>query len=320
MPIPLVGCEFHLRRTFFQEAVHLQHLAAEVEEDFVAGAPRTAGRHETEFGLLLRHVNQITAIGTVLGRRTEFVELTGRTRCAESEFGTIHHVLLLVSLEVGTEHLVVETGTHQVVETAVFGTHSGTERIHFTDIEDDTVRTATHALDQLGARHVGRNNQGLLADRLRTEFHIRLAFFLQGPLAFLFPQNLILFILMLLPGILLIQQLLDRISQTGSMGHHPFPTGRGSDDSQKQMRIDIGIVIDHLHLRHASAQVGEHTQKEHVTLPLVLRHFHPIGQERRQGFENPVGQTRGCQAHLPVAGTGFFLPILHVLPSCEGCT
>ena len=104
------------------------------------------------------------------------------------------------------------------------------------------------------------------------------------------------------------------------MGHHPFPAGRRSDNGQEQMRINVGIIVHHLHLRHASAQVGEHTQEEHIALTLVFRHFYPFGQECGQGVENPVGQEGGCQAHFAIAGTRFLLQVFHLFRSGEGCT
>ena len=320
VPFPLVGSELHLRRVLLQEAVHLQHPSAEVEEDFVPGPPDTAGRHQPELRFLLRQINKVAAICPVLRRGAELIELAGCARSTEGHLGTIHHVLLFVGLEVGAEHLVMETGTHQVVEASVLGSHGGAQGVHFAHVEQHTVGTGAHDLDEVGARHVGRHHQLLLPHGFGTQVHVGLALLLQGTVALLLPKHQVLVVLLLTAGILFAQHPVDGITQTGGMCQDTLSAGRGGDDAQEKVRIDHSVVVHHPYPRHAGAQIDHHAQKEHVALTEVLRYLQPFGEDGGKPLENPVGQEGSREAHLAVACNGFFQRIRRLFSPCGGFT
>ena len=266
MPVPLVGSEPHFGGVRFQVAVHLQDLLGQGVEHPVLVLTLVAGCHPAEVGILLGHIDEITAVCPVLGRGTEVVELVGSARCAEGHLGAIDHELTLVLLEVGTEHLVMETGAHQVVEASVLGIHRRSEGVHLTDIQDDAVGTAAHQLDEIGARRVGRHHQRAAHHGFGTQLHVGLTLLLHGALTFLFPHHQRLVVLLLTGFVLLVQQLLDELRHLGRTGHNPLSAGRRGDDGEEEVRIDGDIVIHHPHGRLASAEVGQHGEEEHVAL------------------------------------------------------
>ena len=135
MPIPLVGSQEHIGRTGFQILIEFQHFLTQLPEHGCLVMPFTARCHGAELYLLIAHVDEITAIGTVLHRRTKVIELVGSTRCTESQLRLVHLIVFLIALETGTEHLVMKAGTHQVIELPIVGIHSYPKRIHFADIQ-----------------------------------------------------------------------------------------------------------------------------------------------------------------------------------------